>query len=337
MNKKTLPLVKPLITCYTPVAALFSIIGRSSLANPWIYSNYINITGYYFRFNGAAELAIIPSWHAPKLCPWIVESILSRETCMVFDESIVGFLQKCIDTDYYVYMVVDESKFNHQKTESYFPHDLFISGYDKAKEIFYVHDFALTDFFTCVEISFSQIDDAYKNLKPEDDYINEKFGGITLWKYNSKANYDFDSVLVKQTLQEYILSTNYMERFRFMRNTHNDRYLNIKHGIGVYEFLKEVIITQPGSIPKCMNNFYDHKSLMVHRLNYMKNNNLLGNPDAHINNYTKIRDEMKKNSNLAIKYQFTKDKRLLEKITSSLDQLKAFEIDTVNTIIRSIE
>ena len=336
MNKKDLPLAEPLITCYTPVAALFSILGKSSQTNDWILSNYINITGYFYSFNGAAELALIPSWHATKFCPWIVESILSRETYLSFKSSIVDYLVNCLNSDYYIFVVVDYSQIDCYDRKEYMPHDLLISGYDYGKKVFYINDFIISGKFRRYEVPFSQIEKAFLCLKPEDDYINENFGGITLWKYNDNAKYDIDLIYMKENLEEYLLQTNYMNNFRFMRNPQNDEYIKIKHGIGVYDFLRDVIIEQPYSIPKCMHNFYDHKALMVHRLKSLGDKGFLRNADMLIKVFTEIMNEIGKNCNLGIKYRLTKDESLLQRIISSLERTKILEIDTVKSIIESI-
>ena len=336
MNIKDIPLAEPLITCYTPVAALFSILGKSPQTNDWILSNYINVTGYFYSFNGAAQLVLIPSWHATKFCPWIIESILSRDIYLSFNSSIVDYLVSCLNSNHYIFVVVDYSQIDCYDNKEYMPHDLFISGYDYDKKVFYIYDFVISRKFRRYEIPFSQIEQAFLCLKPEDDYINENFGGITLWKYNENAKYDLDLIHMKENLEEYLSQTNYMNNLRFMRNPQNDEYIKIKHGIGVYDFLKEVVIDHPYSIPKCMHNFYDHKALMVHRLKSLDDKGLLRNADMLIKAFTEIMNEIGKNCNLGIKYELTKDESLLQRIMSSLDRTKALEIDTVKSIVESI-
>lgn len=335
-HRKQLPISEPLITCYTPVAALFSILGRSEETNNWIFSNYINMEAYNYPFNGGIGFTMMPSWLATKFCPWIVESILGRNTFQAFSDSITQFFIKWIDLDYYIYLVVDEAQFKLMSAREYFPHDIFISGYDSEKEVFLIHDFTFNEKFSCCEIPFVELENAFHNLKPANDYINESFGGITLWKYKENVSYKFNLELVKEELNNYLFSNNPRRKQNFMRNEAITVYDNVKFGISVYEFLQDLIERRDRYLPKLFHDFYEHKLLMKHRLLFLNDKIVKKDLYLFIYNYDQLKDMMSLSCNLALKYQTTQNDTLLLKMLELLKSAKILEKETIEKLIITI-
>ena len=126
-NKVFLPMKTPMITCYPPIANLFSMLECHDFAYPWLFSNFIQI--YSYRFRKQFELLMPEGFEAMRLCPWLNCSLLDRDIVFSLHEELLDFLILSIYKGSYIYCVGDISCFSQLNVPPV-PHDMFIYGYD---------------------------------------------------------------------------------------------------------------------------------------------------------------------------------------------------------------
>ena len=328
----------PSITGHPPTAGLMSILEQYDNTKSWIYSNFVQIVCAVRSegsFSGTIDLSILPGFYGYACCPWIACSFIKRETVSRFSSSIIDFIINCLDTDNYIYMVVDQSFLLKTGISNRFSHDIFIYGYDNEKQVFHVGDFTFTGKFSFEQVPFIEIEAGYNT--DVEDFINYGRGGVGLWTFFGNIDYKFDSSFVKEQLFELRNSFDISEKYRGVTN----RIVSSQaYGFNAYSLLAQFIQSsmerQYGSL-KCIHNLYDHKVIMVQRLEFMSKNGFIHNPDDIISQYKYIKDEFLGLSNLFVKYTMRQDVKSIERhIPKKLKDIGEIEKTIVDRIIESI-
>lgn len=292
---------------------------------------------YHYPSHGGTCFVMTPSWLATKYCPFIIESFLDRNVYKNFGMSVTDFIKIWLDLKNYIYLVVDAASFTASKKESYFPHDIFISGYDDEKEVFFVHDFLFDLRFSCVEIPYEEFEKAFHNLLPENDYINEANGGITLWRFNEKGEYSFNFKLVKKEIKNYYHSVNVHIRENFARNEVSESHKESKYGISVYEFLSHELKMKKRYCISLFHDFYEHKLLMVERLSYINEMLHNANLSEFIKTYSQLKDNMYACSMLMIRYDVTQNDSCFDKALKILKTSEKLEKEVLGRLIEVLD
>ena len=81
----------------------------------------------------------------------------------------------------------------------------------------------------------------------------------------------------------------------------------------------------------------EHKQVMVQRLKYMQEKQYIKNADSVTEDYKKLADEAAVIRNLAIKYNISMKKELLEKISRLLEEMYITEKDVVMQLIELLD
>lgn len=341
--RKILDVTYPVITCHPATAGLMSILNNYSCTESWVYSNYIQFVGGIRAANvyggESFDVAILPSYHAEKNCPWILHSQLTRKTVKQFSDSIVDFIIKAIDEENYVYLVADQFYFSKTiagKGNFHMPHDIFVYGYDIEKKLLYVGDFTFNESskFEYETITFEEFEKGYNDITSEKDFFYYEKGGVALFSFYKKAKYSFNIEFVKEQLLELYDSSDKSEKFRCVENPFDRR----RYGFEVYDLLIS-FLGQPLEIyrglTKSLGILQDHKVLMIRRIEYMAN-------DGRILNYEKVLLEYKnilKKFNilvaLSIKYSITMNRTIINKMIGILNDVREMEKRLIKDILES--
>jgi hypothetical protein len=281
MNKNILPVQYPIITSFPWHANLFSVLNTDHRALPWIFSNYIltscrqDITeedGFLFLdFIPSGQYAIID-------CPLVSVRIFDREPISSSIKQLKEFFFDLIDKKRYICTIVDEHEFIPTE-KKYFPHELFIYGYDKKENIFNVADFLFKKRYSFETVDADKVCNGFFNLKNEDDYLLSYRGGILTFSRNESFIYGFDYKLVISYFYNYINSEYYCD----MMSVRKDQKIKKAFGINVYDMIINSIELLGNNTcdVRTLHNLYDHKVLMVKRIKYMIENDILSiNKDA---------------------------------------------------------
>jgi len=338
MEAKKLPFKYPLITGYQGLASLYAILENYPKTLDWIYSNYIQTYGYIR--NGNFELTIFPGFEAMKICPWINFSLISRELVKKLNMNIIDFAINNIDANNYLYVMLDQHYLLSSRSgnKNHFAHDTFIYGYDTKKCILNIADFTFNNKYSFEEVSFNEIDNAYNAVDSNMDrpFFTGK-GGVALVNYFENGIYEFDVQLIKETLNDYINSTNTTTRYRFMENPNPYAV----YGIKIYEKLIEYLMFVGEGKIKCdikpLHNLYDHKKLMLERIKYMEYKGYIRNANEVITRLSAIENTCLLLSNKTIKYNLSSNNKIIESIITQIQELCKDELDILKKLIIDIK
>lgn len=323
-SKKLLPMEYPPITSWTWHANLLSVLSNYDCTKGWIYSNYIQLFCYYQGED--LFLDFMPRFTAFTDCPWIYNQFIKRSTISkLYNGNIVNFLIDQLLEGNYIYGIFDEfpflDRFFNNKLNKLL-HELFIYGFDCETQTFDVADFTFKGKYSFEKVTFEQITKAYNNVSQKDDYFYEDRGGLLLASFNSKASYELDTEFIKQTIKEYLNSVNSTENLRMTSNP--IRYANF--GLSIYDKIAEHFqLLLEGKVRldlRPLHVLYDHKNLMVNRIEYLISNHLLSEINEIDIGYSSIRDISINLRNCFIKAELKRDKQIIEKVIVDIKDLK---------------
>lgn len=311
--KKILPMEISQITSHPGTAALFGILQSFGIGKEWIYTNFIMTETYILQeeqYKQHLDFVMDPPYEIALVCPYVLRSEWQGEAIRtIINDDIVNIVEKAINIDNYVFLLVDEDKFLHIGHP--FFHELFIYGYDNEEKFFYVGDFTFHGKYSLERISYDELKEAY-----EETYTYNNGGSMALWKINAHAKYDFDVKLVYKCLQEYLVGISYNQRCVKCYFQAPDNIC----GIYTYDFLVLHMYEHERQMLKCLHNLYDHKKLMLERLIYMEDKEFI--PKTFSKQFKKITSDAGIICNLYIKYELTLNTEYLDKIVIMLLEIK---------------
>lgn len=313
--KKVLPIKKPVNTTWTWNANLFAVLENYEASWGWLFNRYISI-GCYTDFRNENQLIVdfLPNVPGFETCELFHTQLLTREFIDRFHyDDLTDFFIGCIDMDYYIYGVFDEGCFLSKGRYKKFPHELFIYGYDTERRVFETADF-FNGFYSFLEVPFHKIEEAYKNINYEEDYLKSERTTIVLSKMKQEIQSDLINLFVLDGLQNYL---------------DDEPLFNQIYGTRVYDHVISYYLENRNkdfNDVKPLHNLYIHKVLMSMRLKYMMENNHIGDIDYLINDYKKLEDNMLMYRNLYLKYRYEKTRpEIIERIASGLEEVKTIE------------
>jgi hypothetical protein len=337
-TEKCLPVQYPLNTTWTFHANLMAIISNYDSTLEWILSNYIQI---YCKEdqrkpgNLFVDFSMLPNLF--KQCPWVKTQDFDRQTINLFHKDIMSFFIESINDGNYLYGIFDEYKFRDKTFNGKFLHELFVFGYNLKSKLFNIADFTLiyTGRYSFGTMPFEKVTNAFMNVEPHEDYLQDDKTALTLIKFNKYANYSFDSLLVKNQLTDYL---NSIEDFTY--RTCANHIKGTVYGISVYECLQsylETFISKEMEIDfKPFHFLYIHKLYMVNRIIYMKKNGWLTFCFNDLDDWLYLKDALLLLRLKCLKYnQNKKDKTFLD-IKNTLYEIKSKEFSLTERLIKKI-
>ncbi len=347
-DMKKLPVTYPMITSWQWHATLFSILSDDENAKKWIFSNYIQLRCYNIQeiFTGDDMLLMdmMPGSSSLKQCPYLIFSLLTKAQIESYCGNIIDFIIKTIDLNGYVYGVFDEAKILCDAEVDYkFPHELFIYGYNRDEEVFYVGDFTFQDHYSYNTVSFSDLERGYEVITEQDDHVfkDDHKGGRGLYvvmKNTEHPTYELDIELVKENLREYLNSQDTKNHFRMLRNRFNDTTFGIK----VYDKVlsqidKQLHAEEPDFDIRALHVMYDHKVLMYERIKYLMNHGFLKYNQETLDEYHTVVVNMLTARNLLVRISITGEIESSVRFKTYLDAAKEKEIGILFKILAELE
>lgn len=345
---KKLPVTYPTITSWQWHATLFSILSNDENAKKWIFSNYIQLRCYNIQeiFTGDDMLLMdmMPGSSSLKQCPYLVYSLLTKEQIESYCGNIIDFVIKTIDLEGYVYGVFDEAKILCDAEVDYkFPHELFIYGYNKEEEVFYVGDFTFQDHYSYNTVSFADLERGYEVISASEDHMFKddykgKRGLYVIIKNTEHVSYELDINLVKETLKEYLNSEDTKNHFRMMRNRFDDTVFGIKIYDKVLKQIdKQLHNEEPDFDIRALHVMYDHKILMYERIKYLMSNGYLKFDQNILDEYETVVVNMLTARNLLVRISITGEIESSVRFKTYLDAAKEKEVGILFKIIDELE
>ncbi len=299
----------------------------------WMLSNYIQLSS---RKDIIANKEVFLAFHddlglnSPFLkVQHMYWSILSE-----YEIEMIDFFKTNIDLGCYLYLKVDEYFIpNHYAYNRYhYIHDIMVFGYDDKNFIVLGYDDkgryremkVLYD--TLVEAFYNNFIDKTENAWADDIYF------IKYKKYNFKFNIN----IVKYCLFDYINSINRLERYKRFSNPIKDVVYGLEVFDKVCEYLnylkldKNIFYGGKNIDNRIFRIIMEHKELMLERIEFI--NKLYGGFGDLYDEYVQINKIASKTHFIAIKYQVTKDKKLLNVLLDNVIKIKKMDKEVLSKV-----
>ncbi|KWX84181.1 hypothetical protein AMQ83_29655 [Paenibacillus riograndensis] len=331
MRSKILPMQYPNITSWQWQANTFAALANYPQAKPWIMTHFIPLQLTLNEGSSYVDFYRTPTF---EFCPWLLRQHLSRQLVRHFNKDICTFLMDCIDMNNYIYVLLDQAQF--LAIEYFFSHDSFIFGYDEKRCIFCIADFTFTGKYSFAEITFEQMRRAYEGVDDDGDWLYAGKGGLSLFQFNDRAAYDFNVNYVIEQLEDFLNGRSPSDKYREMG------YMTkpCVWGITVYEELifemTRIRIGQNAGDSRPFQVIYDHKILMLERIDYMDQAGFLEEGKKLKVRYQTIADDALMARNLIVKYSLTKNKGTLDKVEVLIRRIQACEKEAMELMIHNL-
>lgn len=342
-KEKVLPVAYPSITSWPWHAILFSILETREETKPWIYSNYINLVGGMDDVVTSFDFS--PNVIDYAICPWINAQLFSREYLSKNHKNIKQFFIDAIDSGAYIFTIINtQYAFRNIIGENIgkYIHETMIYGYDVEKGKFNIADFTYRGKYSFEEVDMDCVVKGYLDVNVEEDYIAHRREGVFLLKFNERAKYKFDLVLVKYNLKNYIngKGLDCTTRTVITDNSFMNTGLEEKTGISSYDLLFHYL-TLVGAGSRAIDKriphvIFDHKELMLKRLLFMIDEGFIENDENIIYKMTKIRDLAMQNRNLLLKSMVASVPIKSDDIINKYMTLRDMEMDLYDLVLQQL-
>lgn len=345
---KKLKVAFPMATAFPHQATLLSILQAYDECKDWIFSNYIQIfsakkfnegPGVIAKFDFFYNLYADYRYFELRTNPWLQYYKMPLYMVLQYD-SICKFLIERINNDEYAWLPISRSYIKKYGSSGF--HVQFIYGYDTEEQIFYCGDNYIGK-YSFEKIPFSEIEAAVRNVT---DQADSDLGteGVTFLKYyylpkwNEKfSRYTFNKAKVINDIKEYLLFDDYGMGYRC-----NDFY---SFGVECYDAMLDYWKYKYNSFNqdryidlRAISSFVDHKNIMVKRIEYMTEKNILHENDF-IQKFREIYNDMLEVRAILIKANVMQSfpSGMLKKVTDLFCKCKDIEIYVLNELLTAME
>lgn len=324
-----------------------SIVSAEEKYLDWFYCNYIQMithmpSGTFYTF-----YTPLYEWYEYMLqCPFIHYQKLETDIAEQYPNGILQFIMDRLEKNCYVQLVVDEFFLSNKRSYQrfHFPHEILIYGYDKAEAKFQTLGFNERTIFGQYEVGFAELLKAYENCHRSDSWEHipyQKF--IYLLQYNKHYEYPFDCKLVIQSLKEYLSGYNSSNHFRALKPPTIAPEQGIySYGTIFYKLFDEYLRYKVGELNEQMivrysHTLWEHKKIMLQRIQYLGEKGLLSQQAALYGDFEKVERKALILLNACVKYQRKSDKSLLQSIIENSLQIERMERVILNELIIELE
>ena len=332
-DELSLPITNPIITSYMSYAPALSVLCNYAQCDGWIYSNFINLYGEYYD-SGATPLRFHPEFPAAPKNPFLDLYLAPRDILLHNSQNIVEFFIYSITNGYYIITDYDEFyvEFTDNYQKNHFKHQIFIYGYDNNSATFCTAEFFENRAYAFRRVSYNQIENSlmqYNDLEKFDIWV-------TLFEFKN-ADYTFDRELFFISIKDYLLSkssTISWEESKFCQLN------NITCGINNYKKIITYLTRLKNGDVFCkdIRALYvlcDHKKLMISRLNYIFENNILDFDKQTFKIFHNLQKICLLNKSLFIKYMISDNVKILTKIIDNIKFIEENELIGMNYLLNS--
>ncbi|SDM33257.1 hypothetical protein SAMN05428961_11432 [Paenibacillus sp. OK060] len=303
---------------------LFSILADEENLMPWVCNNFIQL-----RYVIDWELYCYDNQDIiVETCPFIRKNVLSREIVNSKWDTFVDFIKHSIDSDSYVWCHLDRFYIPAHavyKKQSQF-HETLILGYDD--ESIYIADNLANGKYQETKCTYEEINDAFNNICSPYDHISR----VILLK---KKNEDIYELNIDQIIDG-------MRRHLYSKRSFDPINYNVMslYGLEVYKYLLTRFRHHKHKIENLdirpFHLIWEHKKIMMLRLQYMANLGYLKHTDEAIVKYVDLEKQSMILRNTVIKYNVTKSSSLLNKIEAELEKILRQEKSCLEELLNKI-
>lgn len=339
-----LPVTYPVITSYPVYASYFSMLCHYPQAEAWIYTNVTNLWAHFpedmtpqFKFS---------SWRIPHYCPFIDYSVVRSTMYPVLKDFPIGYIEQSLACGYYLLASYDEYYIpytsNYQKCHT--RHQIFIYGYDRKEELFYIGEFFQGKKFEYLTVSYKDMSDAITSGIDIEDVTAIKGSYFIPFRYVD-ATYEFDCKLFVKNMEDYLQARHTV--LPYENNLLNEfeqeaiRNGEIKFGIAYYDELVRLIDMTLGdffqSDTRPFQVFYEHKVLMAKRIRYLEQQQIIKEAGSVLDEFVEIQEMALMVRNLYLKLTVREDAKYGNRLRNLIYEIKEKEVEGVRNLITILE
>ncbi|KGE17103.1 hypothetical protein [Paenibacillus wynnii] len=298
----------------------------------WFYEHYVQL---YYSFNKKVLsskhkemfLDFYGGWTEPRELFDI--NSLNRKDVESYDEHS---FESIIGTGQYIYCYVDEYYIQNSKHNS---HDILVYGYDDERRVFQVVGFK-DGFFQGYEVDYDIFLKAFRSgvklSKLFDTYHGINYFLCIEPRFDESTQYEFNTRNFMERVKEYVccINTGKLNACDDLNHKMYQKEDNV-FGIEVYECLIKEIEGCRKKLSlldyRAFHTLYEHNVLMKERIEYLRFD--LGEQEftESLNELVKLSNEIRM---LVMKYNFSPEDEVLERIIESTKKMYRMEKETYN-------
>ena len=333
LMEKKLPIYFPPVSdCYSADAGVTSVLQAFDKYNPDLFINRL----YLFRKpNKVLKFATI-------------DKTFDFSVVEYNNSDVIGLIHEKINKNKYIFMYLDHFyiKNSDRYQKNHFMHDFaLIYGYNLEKKIFLCADNFVKGKYSQLEISYQNLYNSRCAVTQSELFKNNK--NFVIFDYKKKVK-DLDLAKVKKILEDF-LNGQYNNIKCLNSGFLNDNIFGFSHGqavncneciwgIKIFEWLlEEIDYIFENSLSIDLRPFHllaNYQSILQSFLLYINRRRLNAfdcSKDSIIIQHQI--DECLIIRNLAIKYNLTKDRRLLNKLKRKIKQIEGLEYEFIAYLI----
>ncbi|MBT2282966.1 hypothetical protein J7E78_05360 [Paenibacillus polymyxa] len=337
MKEKILPIELPIVQTFLSHAYSLAILQNTISYKGWFFTNYMQLYTYYNRKNPLGDYKIDFFSCKGKYpdVPFFEYYKINKEIFVEMKNDIVEFSIQMLDKEYYIESGIDEFYWPNKKSynQKHYHHDNLIFGYNLTNRVFYYLGYDKNMVFGKYSVDFASYTDSFiynkdSNLRMIKSYNRELFDADSRYIYHD--NLDFDIRKFAQYLSDYINSKN-----SFISHTGSDFSI---FGINVYYDIMEKIILDRniGKDMRLYRLLWEHKVIMLHRLKYLSDVQIISNKDTLCEEFSKLEREFFIVKNMAIKFLVNNNLDLLQSILKKIDTLARADKELCEKLLLSL-
>lgn len=324
------------------VAASLSIIMANNENKDWFYNNFIQATFYndFSNIGNGHLYGIYPAMET-RLRHFAASQFL-METCVNLNILNLRSIKLCeniklfIDNGYYVSCVADVSRLKGTRyaQRDFFSHRLMIFGYDFKAHTLDILDFDHKQALNKIKVSMDDFLEGFYSERLCAQLNGQKNNTLVLYERKTRP-FTADFGLVKEALSDYLNSYNSSKRYSLILPCDDCSSWGIATYGKMIEYLNSIPEKDDGIDIRMAHAFYEHKKIMYDRFQYFNarkiycmENKLLKQLESNMQLAEIIRL-------LVIKYNQTKDNRIISRIINKLKDIEAAEMYLYKKILES--
>ena len=343
MNSQTLPInLHPPIDAYLNHAYPLSILSTSEEYLPWFYSNYIQLycpvdfpPGHFNFYMHSAYPALIS--------PLLDTQWLDRNIVTCTSKSLSDFLISCVDGKNYIQLFLDEFYIPQRGgyRKYHFIHDLLIFGYDERDKTFDTLGYNDKGVYTTYKAHFDDIEQAFSSVEGLSEYQTHFFySKIWLGKIMEGVEGYFDIQSVIEQLEDFLSANNTSNRFRLINTPQECGVYRIEedavYGIDTYKYLRRylslLLKNQCDFNPIYFHAFFQHKSCMATRIQFMEEHNFLATSFEFYKESKDIEEQAKNLRMMMLKFSIRRNNNIIERMLETFDALIERDIKLLTNV-----
>lgn len=256
------------------------------------------------------------------LCNYL-EWMRNNQTTAGFTK-FTDYIEYQISHDHYIEACLDRYYLScsgeYQKIHNI--HTTFIYGFDQESKEIYISDFYQKKKYDRYVVSYDEINRSIEGI----NYI------INLYMLEDVNNYKTNFKLMNRFLKDYINCQDSFGMFDYSNCMFNK---DILYGLDYYDYLINHELLNQKIDLRYYHVLYDHKTIMKIRLDYLSNLNLVDKDEItnliDLNN--NILESTKLLEMLALKYEYSKSDKVLNKLIKSCQEIKNLDYELCKRLI----